>query len=291
MVRTKRTQSCVLSGAREAKKAAETERSSAVANRVLTPKYWSTVGNVNFNFTGLEQQGPLDDFQWGLGTTPGGLNTVPYQSIAGSSLRFNSFTFNTLVCDPPASVACRNLPPRALDETRAVQYGQDVYIDGDEFSNQTVYTLNYTLPGQSLLDGTSYYVTVQLTGDDPLTATSTAVTVTPGPFRCQLNLRHSIMPNGSQLTAPRACRWPQGCQSWSRKATSSTQRIARWQTVRGIHSSSGRQPWILLSQHYQRTFAVARITTCCCLQGMLGSLRRPGRTHHHLLCPGVPVRG
>lgn len=70
---------------------------ATACTRVLVPEFWTVLGNVNFNFSGLEEQGPLGDFQWGIGTSPGSLDIVPYQTLAGSSIRFTSFKVDTLV--------------------------------------------------------------------------------------------------------------------------------------------------------------------------------------------------
>ena len=52
-------------------------------------------------------------------------------------------------------------------------------IGGTTFHNRTIFALNYTLPGQSLLDGQLYYVSVELSGPGitPVNASSSAVQV------------------------------------------------------------------------------------------------------------------
>lgn len=60
---------------------------------VLTPEYWTVPGNVNFNFTGLENQGSFSDFQWSVGQTPGVADTIPVQTRSDSTQKF--FTYQT----------------------------------------------------------------------------------------------------------------------------------------------------------------------------------------------------
>ena len=58
------------------------------------------------------------------------------------------------------------------------QEGQDVTIDNTTFHNRTVYALNYTLPGQSLLNGHTYFVSVQADSNGTyINATSEGVEV------------------------------------------------------------------------------------------------------------------
>ena len=58
------------------------------------------------------------------------------------------------------------------------QEDQDVTIDNTTFYNRTLYTLNYTLPGQSLLNGHTYFVSVQAdTNGTVIDATSKGVEV------------------------------------------------------------------------------------------------------------------
>ena len=66
--------------------------------RVLVPKYWTQVGVITFNFTGFDDTtDSVADYQWGLGTSSGMQNTLPYQSVTGSAIKFTSFALNTLV--------------------------------------------------------------------------------------------------------------------------------------------------------------------------------------------------
>lgn len=80
------------------------------ARRILTPRYWTIPGNVNFNFTGLENDGPFSDFMWSVGQQPGSGETISLQSRTDSSQKFVSYQTGLLVSfftvDPQITFRC-----------------------------------------------------------------------------------------------------------------------------------------------------------------------------------------
>lgn len=72
-------------------------RPSEMLCRVLTPEFWTVPGNVNFNFTGLENQGAFSDFQWSVGQNPGVADTIPIQTRSDSTQKFVSYQTGLLV--------------------------------------------------------------------------------------------------------------------------------------------------------------------------------------------------
>ena len=71
--------------------------------RVSVPEYWTRVGGICFNFSGLgddtgeDALGSISDYQWGLGDSPGAVNIIPLQAIERTSSRFSSFNIQSYV--------------------------------------------------------------------------------------------------------------------------------------------------------------------------------------------------
>ena len=66
---------------------------------VRVPDFWTKVGVVNFNFSGLSETNPdrLSDYQWGLGDVPGEVNVISIQSVERTTSYFREYNIATLV--------------------------------------------------------------------------------------------------------------------------------------------------------------------------------------------------
>lgn len=112
--------------------------------RVTVSPFWTNSTHLTFNFTGLTSTSDLH-ITWGLGTSPGACDTVPYTIFTGQQIS-----------------------------------NVDFIADGDLLQGITISRQDYSLVNNSLTEGQTYFVTVRaqdLAGTVVAQVTSAAVKV------------------------------------------------------------------------------------------------------------------
>ena len=123
-----------------------TSHKELLSCRVTVPAFWTNTSQITFNFSGFQPASPGHalQYQWGLGTSPGMTNTIPFSPFTGSLIANTVFM-----------------------------------AAGHLLRNVTVFQQSYSLTNATaLVEGQEYHVTVQAFYSDSsasATATQSAV--------------------------------------------------------------------------------------------------------------------
>ena len=64
--------------------------------RVTVPAFWTNTSQISFNFSGFQAAHPGQtlQYQWGIGTTPRSISTIPFTAFTGSEVPHTIFITN-----------------------------------------------------------------------------------------------------------------------------------------------------------------------------------------------------